>query len=546
MRRRPLGLVLALAALAIPALLAPARAARHRDEPGASRAHRLIQEGRVEEAARDLSALGSGRAHDLDVALVSAELRFYEGDYQGAAQKLKEVLGAARLSAGEAAEWRGLLDVAAATAEVTRGFEEQRSAGGHFLLRYAPGRDALLVPYAAEALESAYAALGDDFAGVGEDGLARPPGPIRVEIYGEVADLARVSTLTQKEIETSGTIALCKWNRLMIVSPRALVRGYPWLDTLTHEYTHFIVSRVSRNTVPIWLHEGLAKFEERRWRGPGGGGLSPAMEHLLTSAFQKKRFISFEQMYPSMAKLPSQEDTALAFAEVYTVVEYLHQKVGWPGLRRVLADMAAGESDARAVAAAAGMPFDEFLRSWKTWLRGRKPRARAPVLVAQQLKFKKGPADRTERAGEEDDSGQIGDPRARNFARLGGMLRVRSRLAAAAVEYEKAQALLGPGHPAVAHKLARTYLELGDYDHAISTAEPVRELYPELAGPNATLGGAWLKKGDMGKAAGYLEAAIRTSPFDPAVHCGLAQAYRQLRSPRLDRETHACQLLGGG
>src|SRR5439155_1682145 len=83
-------------------------------------------------------------------------------------------------------------------------------------------------------------------------------------LYGEVADLAKVSTLTLKEIETSGTIALCKFNRLMIVSPRALVRGYPWLDTLAHEFTHFVVSRASHNTVPIWFHEGLAKFEEQR------------------------------------------------------------------------------------------------------------------------------------------------------------------------------------------------------------------------------------------------------------------------------------------
>src|SRR6202011_3245409 len=114
-----------------------------------------------------------------------------------------------------------------------------------FVVWYAPGKDSLLASYALEALEKAWAALGDDFG-------SRPSEPVRVEIYPEVSDLARVSPLTLKEIETSGTIALCKYNRLMIVSPRALVHGYPWLDTLAHEYTHFIVSRLSRNTVPIW------------------------------------------------------------------------------------------------------------------------------------------------------------------------------------------------------------------------------------------------------------------------------------------------------
>src|SRR5262249_52741222 len=157
-----------------------------------------------------------------------------------------------------------------ATANLTRSYGQTESE--HFVVRYPKGAEEILVPYAIEALEAARAALATDFDWA-------PPGKVRVEIHADVSDLATVSTLTLKEIETSGTIALCKWNRLMIVSPRALVRGYAWLDTLNHEYTHYVVTRLSHNTVPIWLHEGIAKFEERRWRAAAGGGLSPTMEH---------------------------------------------------------------------------------------------------------------------------------------------------------------------------------------------------------------------------------------------------------------------------
>jgi hypothetical protein len=66
------------------------------------------------------------------------------------------------------------------------------------------------------------------------------------------------------------------------------VHGYPWLDTLAHEYTHFIVSRVSHNTVPIWFHEGLAKFEERRWRVAQSGG-STTESGPIRSSFCAKR-----------------------------------------------------------------------------------------------------------------------------------------------------------------------------------------------------------------------------------------------------------------
>ena len=396
-----------------------------------------------------------------------------------------------------------------------------------------------------------------DFAEIGEASLAKPSGPVRVEIYEDIVDLSRVSTLTIKEIETSGTIALCKWNRLMIVSPRALVRGYPWIDTLTHEYTHYIVSRVSRNTVPIWLHEGLAKFQERRWRAPSGGGLTPQMESLLAAALAKGRLITFAQMSPSMAKLPSQEDTALAFAEVYTAVEFLHSKLGWPGLRRVLRELASGRSDDAAVAAAYGGSFAQFERSWKGWLRGRKLRSKGS-LYASRLRFHKGRPQAAKAAAggdrhkdapaaEDDDSGEIHDPKARGFIRLAGLLRARGRYPAAAVEYEKAQALLGGSHPLVALKLGRTYLTLEDPDRAIAALEPARELYAELPGINAALGSAWLKKGDARRAIPFLEAAIATNPFDPSTHCGLVRAYEQIgqASPQRERAAWACRLLGG-
>jgi predicted Zn-dependent protease len=122
-------------------------------------------------------------------------------------------------------------------------------------------------------------------------------------------------------------------------------------------------------------------------------------------------------------------------------------------------------------------------------------------------------------------------------------LRARHRLRAAAMEYEKAQSAVGPGHPLVANKLARTYLELGDLDRAILAAEPALTLYPEQAAPNATLGEAFLQKGQPARALPYLEAALRSSPFDPLVRCGLQRAYEEKRDPRATSEAEACRLL---
>ncbi|HXU67728.1 MAG TPA: tetratricopeptide repeat protein [Polyangia bacterium] len=499
-----------------------------RDARAASTDHAygLVEEQRIEEAAKEIDVLVKNRPHDPEVAFVEGDLLLHRGEYARAADRLGEAAGKLRGRVGE--EAKELRDLAHATDEVTKGYVALR--GPHFVVWHQPGRDDLLAPYALETLEKALAALGDDLGW-------RPTEPVRVEIYPEVADLARVSTLTLKEIETSGTIALCKYNRLMIVSPRALIAGYPWRDTLNHELTHYVVTRMSHNTVPIWLHEGIAKYEEQRWRGPSGGALTPVMEHLLASAIARKHLITFAEMHPSMAKLPSQEDTALAFAEVYTVVDFLHERDGWAGVRGLIKRF----TDADRGKASAPDPA-EFENAWRTWLRGRKFRMHPGILPAEtQLRFKKGAGKPTEAS--EDDSARIGEERARKFARLGGMLRARHRLVAAAIEYEKAAAIVGAGHPSVANKLARTYLELGDPTKAIAAAEPALELYPDQAAPNATLGEAWLRKNDNKKAAQYLEAALAVNPFDPAVHCGLAQAYRALKDGRADAEAGACQTL---
>ena len=512
-------------------------------DPSLSRVSRLLFESRIEEADAALRQLEATRSTDSSVQLLRGEIQFQLGNYEEAAKVLRKALTDPRLHPAEQNEGRAMLDLATATADATRGMEEKTSSSGHFVFRYRRGKDEVLVPYASAALDKAWSALAQDFGDSSDPEAAAPTKPIRVEIYEEIADLARVSTLTLKEIETSGTIALCKWNRLMIVSPKALLRGYPWLDTLTHEYTHYIVSRAGRGLVPLWIHEGLAKFEERRWRGPAGGSLSPAMEQLLSTAVQKRRLISFEKMSPSMAKLPSQEDTALAFAEVYTFIEYLYGRAGYAGLRALIKSLSDGLPESKAMQTAFGVSFDELDRAWRSALRGRKPKSKIGPF-AEKLRSRK-PTGSKAATSEDDESGDISDPKVRGYVRLGGLLRARGRLHAAAFEYEKAASQAGSPHPLVGLKLGRTYLDLNDPERAILALEPASEQYPDWAGLQAALGSAYLRKGDLPKAETALDSAMATSPFDPNVHCGLKAIYEQHKSPRLDQATRACSLLSG-
>jgi len=115
--------------------------------------------------------------------------------------------------------------------------------------------------------------------------------------------------------------------------------------------------------------------------------------------------------------------------------------------------------------------------------------------------------------------------------------------AASAIEYGKALAASGGNDPLVAGKLARVYVELGELDKAIALAEPLAALDDNDAVPAVTLGLARAGKHDAAGAVAAFEQAVRVSPFDPAVRCGLADGYETLADPRAVRERAACNRL---
>jgi hypothetical protein len=232
------------------------------------------------------------------------------------------------------------------------------SPDGHVEVVFADSRDALLAPYLFAAMAAARAALGDDIG-------VLPDEPIRFEILDDAAKLALVSPLTLDNVYTTGTVGITKYRRIIMISPRVLLYGYGWLDTAVHEYVHYLVTIRTRNRAPVWLQEGLAKLLETRWRSPNPLPLEPGPRKLLARGLAKDDLVTFDEMYPSLAMLPSQERAALAYAQVQTMLELVRELRGRAGLAVLLDRVAAGESAVDALAAAWGGPFAGFEEQWK-------------------------------------------------------------------------------------------------------------------------------------------------------------------------------------
>lgn len=408
------------------------------------------------EAANRLLARSPGSVPAL---LTDGHVAFFEGRYGYALQQLD--------LAGVKGWFRELVRT---TYEATKGMQSKRSA--NFLLSWADPRDGIMADDALAGLEAARAALEKSLGYL-------PPDPVRVEIYPTVADFTSVSTLTRKEVDTTGIIGLCKFDRLMMTTPRATLWGFRWRDTLAHEYVHLVVYRISEGKAPIWVHEGIAKYLEGVWRGRLGG-LDPASLALLSSRAAKKTLIPLEKMSPSIAKLDTAEDATLAFAQVATMMDFLVRQKGARSLEALAKGIGGGLSDRQALEKVWGNDFADFERKWRRWVE-ELPLVEDPVEVVP-IELKDGRTD------DEGGFDAVSDPAAKDFLRLGDMLRNRGRVQAAAEEYVKAFGL-APSSPLVAARYALGRNATGGYADAVKALEPVLDRYEDMAV-------LWSRKGD--------------------------------------------------
>jgi tetratricopeptide (TPR) repeat protein len=403
----------------------------------------------------------------------------------------------------------------------------------HFDIRYL-NKDEVVAVYAAPVLEAAYNNIGGDL----ELLPAERGEKIIVEIYPDARGLSGATGLTIREIETSGTIAVCKFHRLMITSPLATADGYGWADTLAHEFVHLIVSKKSKNTIPIWLHEGIAKYYESRWRGVAGDALGPYSEKLLADATRKKKYITFQQMHPSMAKLPSQEDAALAFAEVFTTIEFLIKEHGKGSVPKVLALSATGVDLEPALKRVYGMGLGGIETAWKRYLKSRpfkevagaKPK---PIRLATD----------ESQANEPRPLETMKDREVHDYARLGELLALRGHAKAAIVEYERAYSRAGMSYSTLVYRLARAYAEGDRATDALALLDKALLAHPDDGDCHLLAGRLRLRQNDLEGARKHFEAVRLSNPFNPEIHAALKQLYEQRGDRALaEREQHFLEI----
>jgi hypothetical protein len=310
------------------------------------------------DTARATELLKHAPADSPGLTLERARLAVYLGE----CDRAEAILG--NPSSGESRESASLTELAKSCARATAaGFiVEDKQLG--IWLRLQDDSDRALAPFifevAARARDTVSREIGIDM-----------PRPLRIDLVRDLFSLSAVSGLPLKAAETTGTLAVARWGRVIMLSPRAPVQGYPWQDTLAHEITHLLVTRATRDFAPLWMQEGLAKRFEVRWRPARPFDRPEWADTTARNAALDGRSVGIDKLGPSIAMLPTPEAAGIAFAEVTSFMHFFIEKNGEPALRLLFADLR-GNGPAGADAAllsVTGYGLSEWNARWQRFLR---------------------------------------------------------------------------------------------------------------------------------------------------------------------------------
>jgi hypothetical protein len=305
-----------------------------------------------------------------EVSLFQARIAIYRADCEGASARLSR----AQLKANKSARELGEFAERCANATVGGHVIEDKERG--IWLRLQDRLDEVLVPFLTKTAADARDAIEKDLG-------TTLPRPLRLDLVRDLFSLSAVSGLPLESAETTGTVAVARFGRVTMLSPRATRAGYPWQDTLAHEITHLILSRASAENAPLWLQEGVAKREETRWRSPRAFDDEGHAERVALDAQRTGRSVGVDKLGPSIAMLPSADAASIAFAEVTSFIRYVLAKCGERALPALLAELRTVPQPDRALRGVTGLGLSQWQSVWRADLDAR-PRAPIPGEVGSE------------------------------------------------------------------------------------------------------------------------------------------------------------------
>ena len=241
---------------------------------------------------------------------------------------------------------------------VTAGNDYQLSPRGIVTVRFQDAADSALLERIEAIAEQTLKKLNVEL----KDSI---PTPVRIDLLKDGFSLSKMSGLPFKAVETTGTIGIASFGRVMLISPRAANTGYAWEDSLAHEMTHLALSRLSDDKAPLWVQEAVAKRIESTWRERKAWDPDYPQNLVAARAVKSSTLPPFDGFGPSFALLPSAEEAAAAYASVSSFIDFYARNTGEYGLGAFLRELRVADDPFTAIENCSGRSFAHWYRLWE-------------------------------------------------------------------------------------------------------------------------------------------------------------------------------------
>ena len=224
----------------------------------------------------------------------------------------------------------------------------------HFVIRYKPGIDEVMVELMAEPLERIHEIVAGRFRHEPDRRTIIELTPDHATFAVRITGMPWIHTIAAS---TGPVIAL----QVPREGPPSEHQGpFDWARVIQHEYTHTINLSQTRNRIPHWLTEAAAVSME----------LAPrdyATCQQLAMAYEAGELFDLDEIKWAFVRPKRPGDRSLAYAQAHWMVEYMNQRFGESALVRLLELYFEGVREREAMTRALGIPRDEFYQAFLEW-----------------------------------------------------------------------------------------------------------------------------------------------------------------------------------
>lgn len=126
-----------------------------------------------------------------------------------------------------------------------------------------------------------------------------------------------------------------------------------------HELCHVFVFEIAGKNVPLWVHEGLAQYEENK--------IIPVNTDLFRATLNSGKYYKISQLNLGSKLFKDDKSILLFYQESYIVMNYLIKQYGFYKVREMLKAIQKGDSFDSAFLSTFNLSPDEMDKKWIIW-----------------------------------------------------------------------------------------------------------------------------------------------------------------------------------